>query len=175
MGKLFVSDTNIFIDLIHMGLLGDFFLLPFDIYTVDFVVRELKKTGQKDAVMAFEMKKRLTVFKFSTAEIEDIFNLQQSAQGNVSFQDCSIWFCAKKHSACILTGDMALTKNARADKIEVHGLLYVLDQLVQHGIVPPELIAEKLETLVGENKWLPEKIVAEFILKLRSLTSVNSL
>lgn len=69
MGKLFVSDTNIFIDLIHMGLLGDFFLLPFDIYTVDFVVRELKKTGQKDAVMAFEMKKRLTVFKFSTAEL----------------------------------------------------------------------------------------------------------
>lgn len=70
---------------------------------------------------------------------------------------------------------MALTKNARADKIEVHGLLYVLDQLVQHGIVPPELIVEKLEILVGENKWLPEKIVAEFILKLRSLTSVNSL
>lgn len=158
-----------------MGLLGDFFLLPFDIYTVDFVVRELKKTGQKDAVMAFEMKKRLTVFKFSTAELEDIFNLQQSAQGNVSFQYFSIWFCAKKHSACILTGDMALTKNARADKIEVHGLLYVLDQLVQHGIVPPELIVEKLEILVEENKWLPEKIVAEFILKLRSLTSVNSL
>lgn len=71
MGKLFVSDTNIFIDLIHMGLLGDFFLLPFDVYTVDFVVRELKKAGQKDAVMAFVMKKRLTVFKFSTAEIED--------------------------------------------------------------------------------------------------------
>lgn len=68
---------------------------------------------------------------------------------------------------------MALTKNARADKIEVHGLLYVLDQLVQQGIVPPELIAEKLETLVGENKWLPEKIVAEFILKLRSLTLVT--
>ena len=40
MGKLVVSDTNIFIDLIHMGLLGDFFLLPFDITTVDFVIRE---------------------------------------------------------------------------------------------------------------------------------------
>lgn len=47
MGKLVVSDTNIFIDLIRMGLLGDFFLLPFEISTVDFVIRELKKTGQK--------------------------------------------------------------------------------------------------------------------------------
>lgn len=171
MGKLVVSDTNIFIDLIRMGLLGDFFLLPFEISTVDFVIRELKKTGQKDAVMAFEARKRLTIIKFSTAEIEDIFNLQQSAYGNVSFQDCSIWFCAKKLSACILTGDMALTKNARADQIEVHGLLYVLDQLVQYGIIPPELVADKLEKLARENKWLPEKTVEGLIIKWRSITS----
>ena len=171
MGKLVVSDTNIFIDLIRMGLLGDFFLLPFEISTVDFVIRELKKTGQKDAVMAFEARKRLTIIKFSTAEIEDIYNLQQSAHGNVSFQDCSIWFCAKKLSACILTGDMALTKNARADQIEVHGLLYVLDQLVQNGIIPPELVADKLEKLGRENKWLPEKTVEGLIIKWRSITS----
>lgn len=171
MGKLVVSDTNIFIDLIRMGLLGDFFLLPFEISTVDFVIRELKKTGQKDAVMAFEARKRLTIIKFSTAEIEDIFNLQQSAHGNVSFQDCSIWFCAKKLSACILTGDMALKKNARADQIEVHGLLYVLDQLVQNSIIPPELVADKLEKLARENKWLPEKTVEGLIIKWRSITS----
>jgi len=144
MGRLVVSDTNIFIDLIRMGLLGDFFLLPFDISTVDFVIRELKKTGQKDAVMAFEARKKLTIVKFTMTEIEDIYNLQQSAGGNVSFQDCSIWFCAKKNSACILTGDKALTKNAKADQIEVHGLLYVLDQIVQNGVVPPELVADKL-------------------------------
>ncbi len=171
MGKLVVSDTNIFIDLIRMGLLGDFFLLPFEITTVDFVIRELNKAGQKDAVMAFEARKRLTIIRFTTEEIEEIFNLQQSAHGNVSYQDCSIWFCAKKYSACILTGDMALTKNARIDQIEVHGLLFVLDQLVQNGIVPPELVADKLEELAGENKWLPEKIVEGLILKWRSLTS----
>jgi len=171
MGKLVVSDTNIFIDLIGMGLLGDFFLLPFDISTVDFVIRELNKTGQKDAVMEFEVRKKLTIVKFTTAEIEDIYNLQQSACGNVSFQDCSIWFCAKKYSACILTGDKALTNNARADQIEVRGLLYVLDQIVQNGIVPPELVADKLEELAGENKRLPEDIVENLILKWRSLTS----
>lgn len=171
MGKLVVSDTNIFIDLIRMGLLGDFFLLPFEITTVDFVIRELKKAGQQDAVMAFEARKRLTIIKFSAEEIEDIARLKQSSHGKVSLQDCSIWFCAKKHSACILTNDMALTKNARADRIEVHGLLFVLDQFVQNGILPPELVADKLEKLAGENKWLPEKIVEGLILKWRSLTS----
>lgn len=171
MGKLVVSDTNIFIDLIRMGLLGDFFLLPFEITTVDFVIRELKKAGQQDAVMAFEARKRLTIIKFSAEEIDDIARLKQSSHGKVSLQDCSIWFCAKKHSACILTNDMALTKNARADRIEVHGLLFVLDQFVQNGILPPELVADKLEKLAGENKWLPEKIVEGLILKWRSLTS----
>lgn len=171
MGKIVVSDTNIFIDLIHMGLLGDFFLLPFEISTVDFVIRELKKAGQQDAVMAFEARKRLTIIKFSAEEIEDIARLKQSSHGKVSLQDCSIWFCAKKHSACILTNDMALTKNARADRIEVHGLLFVLDQFVQNGILPPELVADKLEKLAGENKWLPEKIIEGLITKWRSLTS----
>lgn len=95
MGKLVVSDTNIFIDLIRMGLLGDFFLLPFEITTVDFVIRELNKAGQKDAVMAFEARKRLTIIRFTTEEIEEIFNLQQSAHGNVSYQDCSIWFAQR--------------------------------------------------------------------------------
>ena len=66
---------------------------------------------------------------------------------------------------------MALTKNARTDQIEVHGLLFVLDQLVQNGIVPPELVADKLEKLAGENKWLPEKIIEGLITKWRSLTS----
>lgn len=47
MGKLVVSDTNIFIDLIHMGLLRVFFLLPFNITTVDFVIRELKKQDRR--------------------------------------------------------------------------------------------------------------------------------
>ncbi len=171
MGKLVVSDTNIFIDLIDMGLLGDFFLLPFDISTVDFVIRELNKTGQRDSVMAFEARKRLSIVKFTTTEIEDIYNLKQLACGNVSFQDCAIWFCAKKYSACILTGDKALTNNARADHIEVRGLLYVLDQIVQYGIVPPHLVADKLEELFGKNRRLPEEDVKDLVLKWRSLTT----
>lgn len=173
MRKVVVSDTNIFIDLISMGLIGDFFLLPFDISTVDFVIRELKKSGQKDVVMEFEARKKLTVFKFSESEIEDIFNLKMSAKGNVSFQDCSIWYCAKKMSACILTGDRTLTTRARADEIEVRGLLYVMDQIVTNGIIPPKLAAERLRELTKENKRLPEKSVEEYTLKWLSLTLNN--
>ena len=171
MGKLVVSDTNIFIDLIHMGLLRDFFLLPFDITTVDFVIRELKKAGQKETVLEYEARRELKVIEFSEAEIEDIFNLKQSASGNLSFQDCAVWYCAKKTNATILTGDRALTIRAKEDNVEVHGLLYVLDQIVLNKIIPAYLAADKLEELAKENKRLPEDIIKDLILKWRSSTS----
>ena len=79
MGKLIVSDANIFIDLISMGLIGDFFLLPFDIMTVDFIMRELKKSRQKEIVQAYEARKKLTIQTFSADEIDEINVLRESA------------------------------------------------------------------------------------------------
>lgn len=89
----------------------------------------------------------------------------------MSYQDCAVWFCAKKTNAAILTGDKALTIRAKNDNIEVHGLLYVLDQIVLNKIIPAYLAADKLEELAKENKRLPEDIIKDLILKWRSLTS----
>lgn len=171
MAKLVVSDTNIFIDLISMGLLGDFFLLPFDISTVDFVIRKLKKTGQNEAVVEFQKRNRLTVFEFSSVEIDEIIKLKYSSGGPLSFQDCSVWYCAKQHSAVLLTGDKALSLKARADAIEVHGLLYIIEQLVDNNVIPPLLAAHKLEWLKNANKRLPMETVERLINKLRCLTT----
>lgn len=173
MRKFVVSDSSIFVDLIKMGLLDDFFLLPFDISTVDFVIRELKKAGQVDAVLEFETRKKLTLIKFSEPEIEDIYNLKIATGGYVSFQDCSVLFCASQKTAIILTEDRALTLKARSYLIDGYGLLYVLNLIVSYNIVPSSVVADKLEELAKENKMLPEMTVNELILKWRSLTSNN--
>lgn len=67
-----VSDTNIFIDLVKLNLLGDFFLLPWDIHTTDFVINELTDPEQNAAVTAFIKRKRLTVGKLSVEEIGEV-------------------------------------------------------------------------------------------------------
>ncbi len=169
MGKLVVSDANIFIDLIAMGFIGDFFQLSFDIMTVDFIMRELKKSGQKEIVQAYEARKKLTIQTFTVDEIDEINALWESAGYKMSIQDCSVWLCAKKKKAAILTGDKALTTRARGDGIEVHGLLYVLDQLVEQNIIPPALASEKLSELTNYNKRLPEKLVNGMISRWDSL------
>ncbi len=43
METVVVSDTNIFIDLISVDLLDEFFRLPFEIHTTDFIIHELKE------------------------------------------------------------------------------------------------------------------------------------
>ncbi len=98
MGKLVVSDANIFIDLIAMGFVGDFFQLSFDIMTVDFIMRELKKSGQKGIVQAYEARKKLTIQTFSACEIDEINALRESAGYKVSVQDCSI-LCKEERSS----------------------------------------------------------------------------
>ena len=43
MNKIVVSDTNIFIDLISVGLQEKLFLLPIEIHTTDMVIFEIKR------------------------------------------------------------------------------------------------------------------------------------
>lgn len=45
-----MNDTNIFIDLISVNLLDDFFNMPISIHTTDFVLNELTDEFQAKAV-----------------------------------------------------------------------------------------------------------------------------
>lgn len=46
--RVVVSDTNILFDLLSINLLEDFFLLPFEISTTDFVIHEIHRQEQID-------------------------------------------------------------------------------------------------------------------------------
>lgn len=45
-GQIIVSDANILFDLLSVDLMDEFFLLPFDIATTDFVIHEIQKPEQ---------------------------------------------------------------------------------------------------------------------------------
>ncbi len=53
MKQIVVNDTNVFIDLHAVGLLEEFFHLPWEVHTTDFVLLELKREDQRDAVLCF--------------------------------------------------------------------------------------------------------------------------
>ena len=155
MEKIVVSDTNIFIDLVKLELLGDFFSLPWDIHTTDFVISELEVPEQKAAVTAFIKRKKLTVGKLDAEEVGIIVERSEETGGKISITDFSVCHYAQKNNYTLLTGDMNLRKVAIKENISVHGILFLFDEFVKHAILPPEFAADTLKKLNEINTRLP--------------------
>lgn len=157
MKKIVVNDTNVFIDLLNLGLLEHFFSLSWEIHTTDLVMHELLRDGQKAAVEAFNVLGKLTIAEFNQAELGEIIKLKnRNAKTNVSITDCSVWYYAKVNNYALLTGDRKLKISSAKDGVEVHGIIYVFDALVEETVISKEHAANKLKELRNNNPRLPQ-------------------
>ena len=159
MKKIVVNDTNVFIDLYEVGLLEEFFSLPWEVHTTDFVMLELRREGQHETVAKYKADKRLVVPVFEAKEMSEIGNLfqQNMYRTNLSLTDCSVWYYAKVNNYILLTGDRKLRTVSDYDGVEVHGVIYVLDTLVELNIISSQVAVEKLLQLYVINPRLPKE------------------
>lgn len=165
MQPLVVSDTNIFIDLWKINLLDAFFQLPVEIHTTDFVINELTKGDIRTRILYYSDSEKLIIKESDGDEIEIIRDLNTRQKG-LSFTDCSVLFFAQKNECKLLTGDNKLNRVATKEGIDVHGLLYVFDLLVEeHQILPPQKAVQCLKSLISSNARLPIKEVESRIKK----------
>ena len=127
MQKIVVNDTNVFIDLLDIGLLNHFFQLSWEVHTTDFVMFELNREDQRDAVNIYQVNKQLHVVSFEMDELCEIRGLQKVKENktNVSLTDCSVWYYAKRKGYILLTGDRKLRTSSMKDGVEVRCILYV--------------------------------------------------
>ena len=94
MKKIVVNDTNVFIDLYEVGLLEEFFSLPWEVHTTNFVMLELQREGQHGTVAKYKADKSLVVPVFEAKEMLEIGNIYQQYlnRTNLSLTDCSVWY-----------------------------------------------------------------------------------
>lgn len=158
MEKIVVSDTNIFIDLISVNLLDGFFNLPWEIHTTDMIMKELKDSNQKAVVDAFRQLGSLKVKEFDGNEMQELMRMRKRAleSSNASIQDCSVWKLAKNLDCSLLTGDNRLRKVVQKDNVEVHGILYLFDKMLEHQVINHETAITKLQSLFSINTRLPK-------------------
>ena len=158
MKQIVVNDTNIFIDLHDVGLLDEFFRLPWEVHTTDFVILELQHEKQKSAVTRFKDEGLLHVVEFEFEEIVEINRQKQqySNKTNVSLTDCSVWYYAKQNGCILLSGDRKLRNSVMSDGVDVKGILYVFDMLVETETITLETASKKLTLLKAINPRLPE-------------------
>lgn len=165
--KILVNDTNIFIDLHSVGLLEEMCRLPYEIHTVDFVVAEITDADQRRIFDGLVARGEISVDGFTADEVIEIVEEHSSVSGNLSIPDCSVCYFARKHKVPMLTGDRRLRRYAEEQSIEVHGILFIFDELVRHDIISTSMAADRLEVLFAINARLPKAEIRERINRWR--------
>lgn len=165
--KILVNDTNIFIDLHSVGLLEEMCRLPYEIHTVDLVVAEIADADQRKIFDELVARGEISVDGFTADEVIEIVEEHSSVSGNLSIPDCSVCYFARKHNVPMLTGDRRLRRYAEEQSIEVHGILFIFDELVRHDIISTSMAADRLEELFAINARLPKAEIRERINRWR--------
>lgn len=167
--KILVNDTNIFIDLHSVGLLEEMCRLPYEIHTVDFVVAEIADADQRRIFDELVAQGGIFIDGFTADEVIEIVEEHSSVSGNLSIPDCSVCYFARKHNVPMLTGDRRLRRYAEEQSIEVHGILFIFDELVRHDIISTSMAADRLEELFAINARLPKAEIRERINRWKSV------
>ena len=150
MTKVYISDTNIWIDFRNADLLVELFQLPITLCCTDFVLNELT-----DLPLGQLMERGLQVETLNEGAVAQLFKLM-GAHGNSSLADVSCYYLAQQTGFPLLTGDGKLRKQASKDGIRVFGVLWLLDQLVAYTVIAPVRAAEALRAMLQRGARLPQ-------------------
>lgn len=164
--KLIITDTNIFFDIISIGALPEFFALNYDICTTDFVIKEILESNQKVQIESFIRAKKLNVFKLTAAEVDEIQNFA-TKRFFKGITDKTVLWKSYQLKCPLLTGDKKLRNEAEDLRIEVHGSIWVINELIEKNIVTKTKGTELLEKIKLLNASLPHDEIDKLIKKFR--------
>lgn len=150
-----VNDANILIDLLKLDLLDLFFRMEYDFQITDLVLEEIQEDNVHE-LSSYLATNVLTRQTFTFAELGDIGDLFDQYPA-LSMADCSCLYLTERLGAKLLTGDGALRRTAEVRGTKVHGVLWVLEELVLCGHLTSREAHGKLSRLMKLNQRLPMK------------------
>ncbi len=140
--KIAVQDANVLIDLELAGLFTLWFELGIETHTTSFIRQELEDGGHALTLAHFAAG-QVQEHGLSFDELVEVSELEREVGSKAKFNDCSVLFLAVKLDAMLISGDKALRKAGADRGIEVHGTLWIFDQLVDSGIMPGNMAAAR--------------------------------
>ncbi len=144
-----VTDSNIWIDLYRGGLIEKALRLPMELIAPDVVIEELHTPDGKYLVSL-----GLRVLELSGQQVLKVLDLAER-YARPSRQDLFALVLAKEIKAVLLTGDGSLREAAEREGVQVHGTIWLLDQMVEHEIIDTQERAASLKLMVESGSRLP--------------------
>jgi len=147
--SILVTDTNIWIDLDHGGLIEEVFHLPCRIYAPDFARKEMRSVDprrlEETGLVFQELDQHL---------VAELYSLAQ-ANRQLSLTDLAAFVLAKKRRSILVSGDRRLIHLAHEARLETHGVLWLLDELLQLDLISPARALAALQAILSYNERLP--------------------
>jgi predicted nucleic acid-binding protein len=152
--KIAVQDANVLIDLELAGLFDLWFQLGIETHTTDLIKGELEE-GSHWQALAYFKSGQVREHGLNFEELDQVSELEREVGSKAKFNDCSVLFLAMKLDAMLISGDKPLRKAGKARQVEVHGTLWIMDQLVAGKVMTGDIAATKLEHLLSHERYLP--------------------
>lgn len=147
--SVLVTDTNIWIDLENGGILVEVFQLPYQLFIPDIAIPELIRPRWETLEVL-----GLRAHELPAEQMVELIQLRQLHK-NLSIIDLAAFLLAKMLDATLLTGDWRLNELANASGLSVHGVLWVLDEMVRFKALAPGQAAIALERMLELGARLP--------------------
>jgi predicted nucleic acid-binding protein len=150
--RIAITDANIFIDLFYLELVDHLFEIGCEIYTTRNVLLELEDHH------AGALENHIKTGKLNLETLtsgDQLAMIRLRVHRGLSESDLSVICIAERLKAMVLTGDDLVRKTCHVHKIEIHGVLWCLDQFVIKNRIVKSEACEQLKKLMAYNKRLP--------------------
>lgn len=166
--RIIVSDSSCLIDLRKASLLDAFLKLPYEL--------TIPNTLFEDELVRFTEEQKATLvcggLKVMDLSGESVLRASQIARAfpHLSIHDGFAFALAESSPGCILlTGDGRLREFGVKNRMEVHGVLWVIDEICANGLASPEVL---LAVLLGfsndQTVRLPKRELAAYLKRYES-------
>jgi predicted nucleic acid-binding protein len=159
--KKLILDTSICIDLYNGKQLKAVLQLPHKFVLPDVIIAELEEPAGE---MLLEL--GFTEEGISGEETQIVYSLRNKYK-EPSLNDLVALLLAKRNVCYLITGDNALRNAAKQEGVTAHGLLWLMDSLVEFKIISKSDATDTLESIIDAGSWLPKKECEERFKKWR--------
>ncbi len=148
--KVLVIDTSVCIDLWKGGLLEALGKLRAQVLIPDIVLEELLRPDH-----SLVEQSGVSTVSISAKGITRAVTLAAQFRQE-SRVDVYCLVASEEASGILVTGDRSLAQAARALGLETHGVLWLMDRLVQEHVVGPDQALLGLQNMLAQGCWLPK-------------------
>lgn len=147
--SLLISDACVFIDIEAAQLTHAMFSLPYQ-FAIPDVIYEEELSDRHPHLLALGL-----ISKTIRSElIAEVYDLKQKHK-KLSLYDCFALILAKDEKTRLLTGDRALREMAKKWDVEVHGTVWLIQQMMEHKVIQPQVVRIALQRMREAGSRLP--------------------